>query len=137
MSDRTGHPDDSAAHTALADRFARLRAAEAATAPPIVSGAAADLARRAPARHRAATGTWPRAAAAVALAAFGALLLRDWPRDDAPTADPTAVYAAIMATQPLQTDALLEVSDEVLPGMTGIPDVYHLKLQPGGAENTN
>lgn len=104
----------------LAARFARLREAEQLTAPFIT--------RRAAAAEPAAGWQWrlptlPRAAAATAIAATALVLL--WQ----PAAeDPAKIYLGILDQQSWSSDALLDVSDALLPALAPEPDFYQIDV---------
>lgn len=106
----------------LERRFAALRAAEATTAPPIPDGSEAPLATSSGWTTFAGVATLPRIAAGLAVVALGALLIVD--RE--PVDDPAALYAEIMAGQSLETDALLLVSEGVLPAMHDVPELFEI-----------
>ncbi|MFT6955695.1 MAG: hypothetical protein ACJAYC_000696 [Halieaceae bacterium] len=122
MHDNIKGKGDAELDVELANRFAQLRRQESAAAP----------AYREPARRRVEqssatrrwTGAWslPRAAAAVAVAAIAVSLFYVSPEDD-----PARLYAGIMQHQSLQTDALLIVSDSVLPAMNSLPQMYDIE----------
>ena len=106
----------------LRQRFAALREAEAATAPPIPDGSEAPLVMASGWTTFAGTATLPRLAAGFAIVALGVGLFVN----QEPVEDPAALYAEIMAGQTLETDALLLVSDGVLPAMHDVPELFEL-----------
>ena len=128
MNDKTPETGPTALEQEIATRFASLRGEEAATAaayrqpqpsPPIV------------ARPWTFARALPRTAAAVAVGAVAAVLIYEKPVED-----PALLYAGIMQSQSLQTDALLIVSDSVLPAMQSLPQLYDLNAEADAATNT-
>ena len=106
----------------LKQRFAALREAEAPTAPPIPDGSEAPLVMSSGWTNFAGAATLPRLAAGLAVVALGVGLLVN----QEPVDDPAALYAEIMAGQSLETDALLLVSDDVLPAMHDVPELFDI-----------
>ncbi len=106
----------------LQRRFAALRAAEAATAPPVPDGSAAPRTSAFGWTSFAGTATLPRLAAGLAAIALGVGLFvaRE------PAEDPAALYTQIMAGQTLETDALLVVSEGTLPALYDIPGLLEI-----------
>ena len=104
----------------LAARFARLREAESLAAPAVPRVVTAE------ARYR--NKLWnspmlPRAAAAAAVVAVSLTLL--WQPSDE---DPAHLYLSILDQQSWPTDALLEVSDALLPALAAEPEFYQIDL---------
>ncbi|MCX2980502.1 hypothetical protein EYC98_06390 [Halieaceae bacterium IMCC14734] len=104
----------------LAAHFARLRESEQLTAPAIT--------RRLAVTETAAVRQWrlpslPRAAAATAIAATVLVLL--WQ----PAAeDPATIYLSILDQQSWSSDALLDVSEALLPALAPEPDFYQIDI---------
>lgn len=114
--------ESTGAEREIARRFARLRAAEAASAPVFTRQAGPLV----------ASSAWLRFAAAVAAIAVTVTLLRQ-----APEEDPAALYAGIMAHRQVQTDALLTVSDSVLPALSAVPSLYDMESALATEEGTH
>ena len=120
MSPSQDNHETAAESPALAARFARLREAEQLTAPAIT--------RRLTVTEPAAVRQWrlptlPRAAAATAIAATVLVLL--WQ----PAAeDPATLYLSILEQQSWSSDALLDVSDALLPALAPEPDFYQIDV---------
>ncbi len=102
-------------------RFAGLRREEMATAPTFSAMSAPKPEGSSRHVQPRLAPTLPRLAAAAAATAI-ALTVFYSTEDD----DPARLYAGIMQDQILQTDALLNVSESVLPAMHTLPQLYHL-----------
>ena len=106
----------------IANRFARMRASEAASAPAFTRQIN-PAAERAKTDHlRTVARILPRLAAAIAVVAVAVSLLNETPPED-----PAALYAGIMENQQVQTDSLLIVSDSVLPALRAVPRLYNME----------
>lgn len=116
----TDPEDDTGAR--LQRRFAALREREAATAPPVPDGSAARPPRASGWTTFAGAATLPRLAAGIAVVALGVGLFTRQP----PAEDPAALYMEIMAGQAMDTDALLLVSEGVLPAMRDVPGLMEI-----------
>ncbi|NND67377.1 MAG: hypothetical protein HKN19_07310 [Halioglobus sp.] len=116
----TGHNSDSDAQ--LQRRFAALRETEAAMAPPIPDGSAAPLIMNSGWAAFAGASALPRLAAGFAVIALGVGLLVQ----TQPAEDPATLYNQTMAGQLIETDALLLVSEGVLPAMHDVPGLFEI-----------
>lgn len=120
MTDRN-HDSDAL----LKEHFAKLRASEAAMAPPIPDGSEAPLAISSGWTTFAGAATLPRLAAGLAVVALGVGLFVS----QTPAEDPGALYAEIMSGQTMETDALLMVSESVLPAMDDVPGLFEIDFE--------
>ena len=109
----------------LQQRFAALRESEATMAPPIPDGREAPLALTPGWTTFAGTATLGRLAAGLAVVALGAGLVVS----QTPAQDPGALYTEIMSGQIMETDALLLVSEGVLPAMQDVPGLFEINFE--------
>ncbi len=112
----------------LTQRFRQMRQMEAASAPAIVDAQELLAKQSGHSRH------WllqPKPQLAVAASVlFASVVLLRLPVFQTDVSDPGALYADIMAANPMTTDQLLFTGNGITPESVGLPSVFTIDLPP-------